>query len=101
MRPPRSEPAPLTRTRCARLGPAQRRGAWMSLATPNARRKVQTMHPLTLAGRSLSTLLLGSALLIGANAPAAAETVLRVVPSADLRILDPVAVTVNLTRIHG
>src|SRR5262249_32664688 len=32
---------------------------------------------------------------------AAAQSVLRVVPQADLRTLDPVAVTVNLVRVHG
>ncbi|MBL8691864.1 MAG: ABC transporter substrate-binding protein [Rhodospirillaceae bacterium] len=48
--------------------------------------------------RHLAALLLGSTLIAGA---ASAQTVLRVVPEADLRVLDPVAVTVNLTRIHG
>src|SRR5687767_1257275 len=43
--------------------------------------------------------LLGTSLLM--SAAASAQTVLKVVPSADLRVLDPVAVTVNLTRIHG
>jgi len=48
----------------------------------------------------LTTLLLGTALTAFATG-ASAQSVLRVVPSADLRVLDPVAVTVNLTRIHG
>ena len=47
----------------------------------------------------LATLLLGTTL--AAAGVASAQTVLRVVPEADLRVLDPVAVTVNLTRIHG
>jgi peptide/nickel transport system substrate-binding protein len=47
-----------------------------------------------------SLLLLGATATLGA-ADVSAQTVLRVVPSADLRVLDPVAVTVNLTRIHG
>ncbi len=33
--------------------------------------------------------------------PAAAQSVLRVVPHADLRTLDPVAVSVVITRMHG
>ena len=49
--------------------------------------------------RLLATLLLGTTL--AAAGVASAQTVLRVVPEADLRVLDPVAVTVNLTRIHG
>ena len=48
--------------------------------------------------RHLAALLLGSTLIVGT---ASAQTVLKVVPEADLRVLDPVAVTVNLTRIHG
>jgi peptide/nickel transport system substrate-binding protein len=43
--------------------------------------------------------LLGASLLVSAGV--SAQTVLKVVPEADLRVLDPVAVTVNLTRIHG
>ena len=53
--------------------------------------------------RLLATLLLGTACwgtALSAGA-ASAQNILRVVPEADLRVLDPVAVTVNLTRIHG
>ena len=51
-----------------------------------------------MSSRHLAALLLGSTLIVGT---ASAQTVLKVVPEADLRVLDPVAVTVNLTRIHG
>ncbi len=57
------------------------------------------MQALMSAHRRLAALLIGTTLLV--SAAASAQTVLKVVPSADLRVLDPVAVTVNLTRIHG
>ena len=33
--------------------------------------------------------------------PALAETVLRIVPHADMKILDPIWTTANITRNHG
>src|SRR5437764_806006 len=45
---------------------------------------------------------LAAALLVGlAGAPAAAETVLKLVPQADLKILDPFFTTGNITSNHG
>ena len=44
---------------------------------------------------------LAGALLLGAAAGAQAQTVLRVVPQADLRALDPVWTTSQLTQAHG
>jgi len=45
---------------------------------------------------------LAAALLIGlAGVPAAAETVLKIVPQADLKILDPFYTTGNITSNHG
>ncbi|WP_426955295.1 ABC transporter substrate-binding protein [Muricoccus radiodurans] len=41
------------------------------------------------------------ALAVLALSPARAETVLRVVPQADLRVLDPQITTATITRIHG
>jgi len=49
----------------------------------------------------LRSTLLGAVLAAGLALPAAAQSVLRVVPHADLRTLDPVAVSVTITRMHG
>jgi peptide/nickel transport system substrate-binding protein len=52
--------------------------------------------------RGLSRPALAVALLVGlAGAPAAAETVLKIVPQADLKILDPFYTTGNITSNHG
>ena len=45
--------------------------------------------------------LLAAALAASFALPASAQSVLRVVPHADLRTLDPVAVSVVITRMHG
>lgn len=42
-----------------------------------------------------------SALALAAAGPAGAETVLRTVPSSDLKIIDPIWTTANITRNHG
>jgi peptide/nickel transport system substrate-binding protein len=41
------------------------------------------------------------ALALSFSAAASAETVLRTVPSSDLKILDPIWTTANITRNHG
>lgn len=48
-----------------------------------------------------AALALGLAVLPMTARPVAAQSVLRVVPHADLRTLDPVAVSVVITRMHG
>lgn len=50
---------------------------------------------------TLRSTLLAAGLAAGLAMPAAAQSVLRVVPHADLRTLDPVAVSVVITRMHG
>ena len=45
--------------------------------------------------------MLATGLATGPALPAAAQSVLRVVPHADLKTLDPVAVSVSITRMHG
>jgi peptide/nickel transport system substrate-binding protein len=50
---------------------------------------------------TLRSTLLAAGLAAGLSLPAAAQSVLRVVPHADLRTLDPVAVSVTITRMHG
>jgi len=47
---------------------------------------------------SLRALLLGCALVAGS---AQAQKVLKFIPQADLRILDPIATTAYITRNHG
>jgi peptide/nickel transport system substrate-binding protein len=51
---------------------------------------------MTLRATALAALLAA-----GLGLPAAAQSVLRVVPHADLKTLDPVAVSVTITRMHG
>ena len=51
---------------------------------------------MTLRTTALAALLAG-----GMALPAAAQSVLRVVPHADLKTLDPVAVSVTIARMHG
>jgi peptide/nickel transport system substrate-binding protein len=50
---------------------------------------------------TLRTTLMAAGLAATLAAPASAQSVLRVVPHADLRTLDPVAVSVVITRMHG
>lgn len=50
---------------------------------------------------TLRTTALAALLAAGLALPAAAQSVLRVVPHADLKTLDPVAVSVTITRMHG
>ncbi|WP_144186600.1 ABC transporter substrate-binding protein [Elioraea rosea] len=50
---------------------------------------------------TLRSTLLAAGLAAGIALPASAQSVLRVVPHADLRTLDPVAVSVVITRMHG
>lgn len=50
---------------------------------------------------TLRSTLMAAGLAASLVAPAAAQSVLRVVPHADLRTLDPVAVSVVITRMHG
>lgn len=57
------------------------------------------MRSLMPMRRLMAALLVGTGLVLSAGA--SAESVLKVVPQADLRTLDPVAVTVNLVRVHG
>ena len=58
------------------------------------------MRSRKLARAHLIALLLGTSILV-AGAAAAEPSVLRVVPQADIRVLDPVVVNTALTRIHG
>src|SRR5215831_17009834 len=51
--------------------------------------------------RTASLLLLTVAALAMTAPPAKAEKVLRVVPHADLRIVDPYATTATITLMHG
>ena len=48
-----------------------------------------------------AALALAATLLLGHTAPAAAETVLRVIPHADLKNVDPIWTTAYITRNHG
>ncbi len=50
---------------------------------------------------TLRTTALAALLAAGLALPAAGQSVLRVVPHADLKTLDPVAVAVTITRMHG
>ncbi|MBL6079165.1 ABC transporter substrate-binding protein [Belnapia sp. T18] len=50
---------------------------------------------------TLRSTILAALLGAGLALPAAAQSVLRVVPHADLKTLDPVAVSVSITRLHG
>ncbi|WP_043360800.1 ABC transporter substrate-binding protein [Belnapia sp. F-4-1] len=50
---------------------------------------------------TLRSTILAALLGAGLALPATAQSVLRVVPHADLKTLDPVAVSVSITRLHG
>jgi peptide/nickel transport system substrate-binding protein len=51
--------------------------------------------------RAISASLIGAALIAGAPLPAAAETVIKAVMDAPLRILDPITTSAFITRNHG
>src|SRR5262249_25628322 len=67
--------------------------------TPDDPKEGPNMHPLARRWRRAAAV--AAVLTLAAATGAAAETVLRIVPQADLKILDTVWTTNNITSNHG